>query len=150
MTVSRILVGVDGSDGAAQALRWAGELAAQIGAEVVAVHAFEPLAHLADHPPPIDFATLSAEVEARLRGSWTRMLDELGVEHREELIEGGPVDTLLDAAERSKADLIVVGARGLGTLRGLLLGSTSSKLSHLSSLPLVIVPPRPAPETSDR
>ena len=47
--------------------------------------------------------------------------------------EGDPAERILACAERENADLIVLGSRGLSDLKGLLLGSVSHKVSHLSS-----------------
>ncbi len=48
------------------------------------------------------------------------------------LVEGSPAKKILDQANRYEADLIVMGARGLSDIQGLLLGSVSHKVSHLA------------------
>ncbi|MGD9754473.1 MAG: universal stress protein, partial [Acidimicrobiia bacterium] len=78
MSVRRIVVGVDGSDNAAAAVRWTAALAVQLGAEVVAVHAFEPLALLGEVPPPVDFAALRAAAEEDLQQRWCEPLHAAG------------------------------------------------------------------------
>lgn len=55
------------------------------------------------------------------------------------LQEGDPVHCILECAEREKADLIVVGSRGLGDLQGLFLGSVSHKLSQLAHCSCITV-----------
>ena len=55
------------------------------------------------------------------------------------LQEGDPVQRILEHAEREKADMIVVGSRGLGDLKGLFLGSVSHKLSQLASCSCITV-----------
>jgi nucleotide-binding universal stress UspA family protein len=141
MSISTIVVGVDGSEGAAQALTWLADLAAPLGATVVAVHVFEPLAHLGDQDPPYDFAVVERRVRARFETAWITPLTEAGVHTETRLMHGSPYGCLLDAAEDTGADLIVVGARGLGVFRGLALGSTSNKVVHLAKVPVVVVPP---------
>jgi nucleotide-binding universal stress UspA family protein len=48
-----------------------------------------------------------------------------------EILEGSPAEAIIEVANTSKSDLIVMGSRGLGRLAGLLLGSTSQKVvSH--------------------
>jgi nucleotide-binding universal stress UspA family protein len=54
------------------------------------------------------------------------------------LIEGHPAQAMVDAAQG--ADLVVVGSRGLGNVRGMLLGSVSHHLVHHASCPVVVVP----------
>jgi nucleotide-binding universal stress UspA family protein len=53
--------------------------------------------------------------------------------------DGDPADRILEVAERQKADLIVMGRRGLGDLKGLLLGSVTHKVSQLSQCPCLTV-----------
>ena len=53
--------------------------------------------------------------------------------------DGDPADRILAIAEREKADLIVMGRRGLGDLKGLLLGSVTHKISQLSNCPCLTV-----------
>ncbi|MCC6437180.1 MAG: universal stress protein [Acidimicrobiales bacterium] len=141
MTVRRIVVGVDESDNARTAVVWAAELAAQLGASVLAVHGFEPLAHLGRVAPPVDFVAVRAACEADLAEGWTAPLRDAGVAHECRVLERDPVGALVEAADEVDADLIVVGARGGSTLRGLVLGSTSLKLPHVTRRPVCIVHP---------
>lgn len=138
MTVRTIVVGADGSEGSTRAVTWAAELAAGLGAKVVAVHSFEPLAHLGDMQPPYDFADIEANVRAKLESTWTAPLH--AVDHEARLMHGTPFECILDAADDVDADLIVVGARGYGMLKSLALGSTSGKLLHLSKRPVTVLP----------
>ena len=56
-----------------------------------------------------------------------------------EVVGGRPADTIVAAAERDKADMIVMGSRGFSDLKGLLLGSVSHKVSHLAPCTCVTV-----------
>lgn len=145
MSVHTIVVGVDPSDGSDQAVRWAAELAGQLRAKVVAVHAFEPLAYLGKVDPPIDFHALRVACERDLDEQWCAPLRAAGVRFEARVVEGTPVEALVDAAEAADADLVVVGARGQSTLRGLVLGSTSLKLPHSTTRPVCIVHPTEQP-----
>jgi nucleotide-binding universal stress UspA family protein len=53
--------------------------------------------------------------------------------------QGDPAGQILDTAERIKADMIVMGRRGLGGLKGLLMGSVSDKVSHLAKCTCITV-----------
>ena len=55
------------------------------------------------------------------------------------LLDGAPADTIVSAAEKEDADMIVMGSRGLGNIAGLLMGSVSHKVSHLSKCTCVTV-----------
>lgn len=140
MSVTTIVVGTDGSEGAARSVEWAAELAASLEARVVVVHAFEPLAMVGLVEPPVDFAALRQQARSLLETEWVQPLVERGVAFDTVLAEGHAPDVLADTAEDRGADLIVVGARGLGSVRGLLLGSTSARLPHVTGLPVTIVP----------
>jgi nucleotide-binding universal stress UspA family protein len=134
----RVVVGVDGSDGACAALRWAHEEAAARRAECVALMAW---GFLDQHPvpggPPFDphydevMATeaLRASVEAAL-GSGAAGVDL-------QVVNDLPVAALLRGAE--SAQLLVTGSRGLGGFRSLLLGSVSRALIERSPVPTVVV-----------
>ena len=141
----RIVVGVDGSDHASAALRWALEEAMLRGAKVVAVYAwpFVP-------PPPLGAPDLLAlpvgvvagDLEAE-RAAAERTLDaslaELGrdadVERR--LVEGDAAEALV--SEGQGADLVVVGSRGHSGIRAALLGSVSSHVIQHAPCPVVVV-----------
>ncbi len=93
----------------------------------------------------------SSETGAALRRaldlSGQQILDEAAETARERgakdvtvsLQEGDPVRRILECAEREKADLIVVGSRGLGDLKGLFLGSVSHKVSQLATCSCITV-----------
>jgi nucleotide-binding universal stress UspA family protein len=133
-----IVVGVDGSANADLALKWTADLAARLGAEVVAVHALGLLVHQGTTTAPA--GAHRAEVAEELQGPWTAPLREAGVGHRCEVVDGNPVTALLRAAEAEDACMVVVGSRGSGGFAGLQLGSTSHQLAQHASRPVVIVP----------
>ena len=56
-----------------------------------------------------------------------------------EILDGSPADKIVAAAEKEKADMIVMGSRGLGNISGLLMGSVSHKVSHLADCTCVTV-----------
>jgi nucleotide-binding universal stress UspA family protein len=139
----RVIVGVDGSDGSRAALRWAAAEARQWGVPLVAVWAWEfsPLIVATEAPTEID--ELSRAVANRLHETLVAELGEDGADRVEPLIvEDAPVPAILDAA--GPDDLVVVGSRGLGGLKGLVLGSVSRQVVHDSPCPVTVVHP-PAP-----
>lgn len=141
MTIERILVGVDDSEGSRKALSWAADLAAALGARIVVAHVFEPLAHLAEVTPESDLRGLRERVSRELESELCAPLVARGIPHEARLVEGHPASALADLAEEVRADLIVVASRRQPQLRGLLLGSTSSKLAGLTRLPVVLIHP---------
>jgi nucleotide-binding universal stress UspA family protein len=145
MALKRILVGTDGSEHAQRAVRWAADIAAQAGAEVIATHAVGLLVNTPDGPEPS--TPFHDRLRAQLEGEWTDDLRAAGVSARCRLEEGSAVTSLLHAAEDEGADLIVVGSRGAGGFSELHLGSTSHQVALYADRPVTIVPPpgRPRP-----
>jgi nucleotide-binding universal stress UspA family protein len=139
--MSFIVVGVDGSPGARAALRFALREAELRGAGVRAVGAWHlPVAAYAGGYGPGD-PDLGAELQQVALHNLEQALTDAGaVEIPVETIvrEGVPARVLLDEAR--DAELLVVGSRGLGGFRGLLLGSVSQQCAHHAPCPLVIVP----------
>jgi len=139
----RIVVGVDDSSGSAAALAWALALAAETGAEVEVVHAYElPYSWINGYAPDLERwmregaeaarATLDRIVDAALEGHPDY------VEVRRTVGEGTPAQVLLDRS--GDADLLVIGSRGRGGFAGLLLGSVSQQCVHHARRPVVVIP----------
>jgi len=143
---ARVVVGIDGSEESSRALRWAVEESRLRGGALTVVHAW---------PAPYSIAA-GLEVrsgdrrEPDMRTTERRIAEELveaelgaveaetsGVRIDRHLVEGPTVPTLLDAA--SDADLLVVGSRGLGGFKGLILGSVSQQCAQHAPCPVVIV-----------
>ena len=131
--IATIAVGYDGSPGAQGAARFAFELANQLGANVVLVHAVGMLGRTDD-----------AQVVRDLEETALVLANETGIDARRarwHVSQGDPCSALVRAAKPPMgADLVVVGSRGhLGDV-GLPLGSTSHELAEHTSVPVVIVP----------
>jgi nucleotide-binding universal stress UspA family protein len=138
----RVVVGVDGSPSSVRALRFADEAARRLGATLRVVHAWTlPYLGFAGRTgalTPSDHDEVAARAGEVLRQSVTSAevdLDRPGVEML--LAEGSPILSLLEAA--SGADLLVLGSRGYGGWKGLLLGSVSSQSVTRAPCPVVVV-----------
>ncbi|MFI6579124.1 universal stress protein [Nocardiopsis sp. NPDC050513] len=145
--LDRIVVGVDGSSNARRALRLAVDLAQESDGELVVVNSWEvafpydPVSLTAAGYQPQDdvLDRKSEELVAEL-------LADVVDEQREDVnvrvsvvrTQSTAVDALVRAAEG--ADAIVVGSRGRGSVRGLLLGSVSQGVLHHSPVPVVVLP----------
>jgi nucleotide-binding universal stress UspA family protein len=136
-----ILLATDGSEGAEHAARAAIDLSKRTEAKLHAAHARVPLPHFAY--PSLVSARYHPPYEDRAR----RILDEQvgrieqagGTVSGAHLVEGRPADAILDLAERIGADLIVVGSRGLGSIKSLLIGSVSLGVVHHTDRPVLVV-----------
>lgn len=137
-----VVVGIDGSDAAAPALRAAIDEARLHGAPVVAVHVWHvPVGeYLAGFAPPPDEPALRAECARQLLAA------AVGDEEVEQVLveSDAPGPALVAAAAARDAQLLVVGARGLGAFRGLVEGSVSRYCSTHARCPVLVVH-RPAP-----
>jgi nucleotide-binding universal stress UspA family protein len=136
--VKPIVVGVDESVEASRALRWAVHEARRRDTRVLAVLAWSFLdqhtSGRARFEPDYDASTASAALDQMIRDALDGDADGL-VEPR--VVCDVPARALLDAA--AEAQLLVVGARGLGGFRGLLLGSVSRQCLHHAEVPTVVV-----------
>lgn len=131
--ISTIVAAVDGSGHAKRAVALAGELAGKHDARLVLVTVShgplpEPLQAFAraedlDHREVLNRVLRDAEETARKEGA----SNVTGT-----VEEGDPATAILDVAERHGADMIVMGSRGLGELKGLVVGSVSHKVTHLA------------------
>lgn len=73
------------------------------------------------------------KVGDRIAETARKKLEEMGVSDvATQVVDGKPADNIIAAAEHEKADLIVMGRRGLGDVAGLLMGSVSHKVTHLA------------------
>jgi nucleotide-binding universal stress UspA family protein len=139
-TQSRIVVGVDGSAGAKEALRWAVRQAKLTGAALDAVIAWQYPAFFGWAPVSPDDADFAKIAEQTLNGALT---ETLGPEWPSwvytQVIEGYPADVLVKAADG--ADLLVVGCRGYSGFADALLGSVSTYCVHHAGVPVTVIRP---------
>jgi nucleotide-binding universal stress UspA family protein len=138
MRLSRVVVGLDGSEQAAHALRWATRLADASGADMVGVHAIESEA--ATHPPGIE-PLPDPDRRAELLEEWCEPARTAGASIETALLVGDPREALLDVAHEHGADLLVVGSHGQGPVARLLVGSTATGVTQRADLPVAVVPP---------
>jgi nucleotide-binding universal stress UspA family protein len=142
-----ILVPIDGSDYANRAVDFASDLASKYDAKVVLLHAAdypfgrlpEELHQYAVSEHLVGPDEVGAVVEKMLKSAELRAIDAGVKKTARSSVEGDPAQVILDAATSFHADLIVMGSRGLGELRGLLVGSVSDKVLHHAEVPVTIV-----------
>ncbi len=139
----KIVVGIDGSSGGSKALEFAFEEAQRRDADLVGLYAWH-YPTLAATPAPFGGLPVPPleEMEAAAREALDHIMSEIdvpaGVRFEGVVREGSPAGILLDESE--SADLIVVGTRGHGGFKGLLLGSVSHQVVSHAECPVVVVP----------
>lgn len=134
--MERIVVGVDGSTNAEAALQWAAEESDLHGVALTAVMAWDFLEqHHADGDGTFDPSYGSGEARQALHAALQAVSPSRPIEERAVLDK--PAQALLDVS--ADADLLVVGARGLGGFKGLLLGSVSERMLEEGPCPVAVV-----------
>ena len=132
MSGHRIVVGIDGSEESMRALDWAAAEADRSGASLEIQTAYEPGYEFITHDEvQRSMARIIEEAMARVQKVHPGLATVSGTH------EAPPATVLIDASEG--ADLLVVGSRGEGGFKGLLLGSVSQKCSLHSHCPITIV-----------
>ena len=137
-----VVVGVDESDEAKAALRFALEEASLRGATLRIVHTWTlptaPEGFGIAAPPSADYVQ---DLHTEAEGLVDRLLAELPAGDRppieQTVVRGSPASVLIEASQ--DADVLVVGSRGRGGFAGLLLGSVSQQCAHHARCPVVIV-----------
>ena len=132
-----IVVGVDGSPHARRALDWALAEARLRGGRCLLIHAYElgAAGSALGLAEPVEALQDSA---AGLLDQKLRFAGESGVEVDGRTVAGPAAPALVEAARQ--AELLVVGSRGLGAIKGALLGSVSVAAVHHAVCPTVVVP----------
>jgi nucleotide-binding universal stress UspA family protein len=141
-----IVVGTDGSETATTAVRYAIDLARQLGARLQIVSAYEPVS---------DSRLRNEKVEVPKDLQWMVnpredvlvLLQEAADEARSAGVakvetyahQGDAADAILDVAEEQRSDLIVVGNKGMTGAKRFLLGSVPNKVSHHAPCSVLVV-----------
>lgn len=139
-----IVVGVDGSPHSFKALRWAFEQASQDAQPLRVLHTWEipptwSMVEVPSYVPEVlihDYGNAELRKTSEALAGFREEYPDVGV--RQEVMKGSPVKALVKASE--SATMLVVGSRGLGGFKGLLLGSVSHAVVHKASCTVAVVP----------
>jgi nucleotide-binding universal stress UspA family protein len=142
---TRIVVGTDGSDTAGEAVRQAIDLAKLSGASLSIVSAYDPVPKRKVESEKLD-APADVQYEIGPREDVNLVLDAAaatakkeGLDVQTHPVEDDPADAILNVAEETDADLIVVGNKGMAGARRFLLGSVPNNVSHHAPCSVIIV-----------
>jgi nucleotide-binding universal stress UspA family protein len=137
----RILVAIDGSEPAQKAIRMAADIAQRFGARLTLLYVVPRLLL-----PPDVYGLTIADVEREQRAHGDKLVSEAlatlgepGVNVDTQILTGPPAESIAEAALAPDVDLVVVGSRGRGAAARVLLGSTSTRLVHISPKPILVV-----------
>jgi nucleotide-binding universal stress UspA family protein len=136
-----ILVAVDGSEHAAQALRTAAQLASEEHARLTVMTAVPPTAALAQITAAgaslADVAELMGDAGRQIRRQVDDLPDDISVTTL--VVSGHAAHEILERLREGRHDLLVMGTRGLGRVGSALLGSVSQAVLHEAEVPVLVV-----------
>jgi len=145
----KVLLPVDGSESALDAVRFAIRLASEgLALQCVIGNVQEPatlyemvVAHDAEVLQSVSVAAGAHALEPA-----EALLRAAGIDYESEVGRGDPGHRLVEMAERFGCEMVIMSARGTGALRQALVGSVSQSVLHASPVPVLIVKPPPEPE----
>ena len=140
--IKKILVPVDGSEKSNKAIELAADLAKKYKASVHLLFAVKPIVF------PDDFGgTIVADTIDKLRVIGSQIISAAEAEAKKygitkietTVVEGDPTERIVGYAKDHDIDIIVIGSRGRGTFKDILVGSVANKVSHRAGITCVIV-----------
>lgn len=139
-----IVIAMDGSEYAEKAFDWYWSNMRRESDELVLVHVPEfhtviqsPL-EVADITSLTTYYTEEEEMTKELIAKLTTLLRDKNAKGKVKAMRGRPGDVIVKVADEEGADVIITGARGLGTIRRTLIGSISDYVLHHSHVPVVV------------
>lgn len=138
----KVLFATDGSENSIRAAQYLCRLAKEHpGMAITVVHVVDPT-HTLAVPAWINPKEVEQQVEEWARGAMQRTLNvfkEAGVDVESTIVHGKAGETIVEMAKRHGFDQIVLGTRGQTKPRGLVLGTVSQQVMHLTETPLTLV-----------
>ena len=146
--IKKVLVAVDGSENSLKAVDYGVDIALKYGCEMYLLHvvdkvevpdAIKKYADVEKIEDPPEYLVLN-EIGNRILKTVEETAREKGVKTVHPVIlEGDPADKITAFARDNQIDWIFLGSRGLGGVKGLLMGSVSNKVCHLSDSTCITV-----------
>lgn len=136
----KILLATDGSENARRAADETASLARELSSHVI-------LTYIINNPPSQSrmakanfdvHSLLEEDAKSEIRDT-IDIFEKEGLSYTLKVAIGDPATEIIEIEKKEKADLIVIGSRGLGTIKGVFLGSVSQKVTHHAKCPVLIV-----------
>jgi nucleotide-binding universal stress UspA family protein len=134
-----IINALDGSERSLKALKHACSLATQYAAKLIVVHAYPHTSDLHDFSDYHKLLATRKNVGEQVLALSDQIIGKADFEVEKELLEGPAAAAILTVADTRGADLIVMGTRGMGALKGVLFGSVATKVSHQANCPVLVI-----------
>lgn len=139
MELNKIMVAVDGSQYSMRAAKYATELARLINAGLILIHCHKPFPVVLGEPYFQNAIDKILKKSNELLDPYRKSLQNSGVDFVDRILEGPAANTICGSAEIEKADMIVMGSRGLNDIEGLLLGSCTHRVLKTAPCPVLVV-----------
>lgn len=134
-----IIAALDGSEQSVAAMNHARALAECFGSKLVLLHAFPRTSDVRDSAEYNNLVALRTKVGQAIIEAARKKLGQTELDVEEDLLEGPAAEAILSASAIRNCDLIVMGSRGMGSLKGMVFGSVSTKVSHYAPCPVLVV-----------
>jgi nucleotide-binding universal stress UspA family protein len=134
-----IIVALDGSEQSMLALEHARAIAECFRSKLILVHVFPHTSDLRDSIEYNNIVALRIKGGEEIIETARKHLGRTSIDVEDDLLEGPAAEAILLAAATRNADLIVIGSRGMGSFKGMVFGSVSTKVSQYAPCPVMVV-----------
>jgi nucleotide-binding universal stress UspA family protein len=140
-TVTKLLVPFDGSTHGELGLAHAIRIARWSGAEIIVCVAFDPPQRMKRRSMlPAESIVQAMESDAReLATETVQLLLDAGMTARGIVVRGNAADAILETIDSEKVDMVVIGRRNAGSIRGVVMGSVSERIIRYAEVPVLVV-----------
>ena len=138
---TKILVPVDGSDNSYKALEAALVLSEKLGSNISVVNVMEqvPITHIESEKLLSELLEAYKKENQEILSKCSDIARQKGIAIKTVLLQGNPAPVILDYSKKENFDLVIMGSRGMGKFKELILGSVSSKIVHHSPCAIMII-----------
>jgi nucleotide-binding universal stress UspA family protein len=134
-----IIVALDWSTHSLKALDYASQLAEKHDSKLILLHAFRSTSDLRGSEGFNQMVGKRRQKGEEIIKAACKRLGQAAHDVEENLLEGPAAEAIVSVVEARNADLVVMGTRGMGSLKGLLFGSVSTKVTHYSPCSVLVV-----------
>ncbi len=134
-----IVVALDGSAHSVKALDYARELAVKHDSKLILLHAFHSTSDLRGSEGFNQMIGKRKQKGQEILNDACKRIGHAPFDVEEDLLEGPAADAIVSVVEARNADLVVMGTRGMGSLKGLLFGSVSAKVTQYAPCSVLVV-----------
>lgn len=138
---TNILVPVDGSDNSYRALDAALLLSEKLSSNITVIHVMEqfPITHIGSEKLLSEVLEAYKKENQDILSKCSEIATQKGLTIKTLLLQGNPASVILDYSKKEKFDLLIMGSRGLGKFKELILGSVSGKIVHHSQCAVMLI-----------